>query len=491
MSLASRTRLTGLTLALGLTCLAACEKSDSGGEEQNQGKPAPSDKDGADAEPSKKAGDDKAGDDKADDKAGDDKADDNSATAPTNAGPAGPAYFGIMSKGIAKLDDSGWSMLVEDTTTMVSSMFIGPDGTPHVLKFDGLFTISDGKLEQVVEFDYRTFGSATSIAVAKDGSYWAPGFKGVGLYRDGKWTVIKNEEIDSDINMFISVAVGSDGIPWFGSAKDYYYRQGESWKKADLSAFGSQPFFAHLSASPSGEVYATTGRELARFKPEGVEKITIEGKGGLLGYSARMAYGPDGSILLASMTCDLAVVHPDRPDQVRQLDGDSYDCAYLTGSALDGQGRAWIGSREGLSVVAADGTVTEYPTGSVPELIGLSTNMMVVGAGPKLPEAGPVQTGPVTGKALIDGTPVANAEIEMCTSPQMFAPTSPCDKAKVKFSGTTNDKGEFTFDKVPLGDFNIAVKLDTGWQTGYTGSYAVKRKPGQSYDIGAVKFHKR
>ena len=463
-------RLTAL--ALGLTGLTACQKRDPGAA-NNAEDPS---RDKADAEPRNATSDDQGSNARP--------------TAPPDGDVAEAAYFGILGQGIAKLDDSGWSMLFEDSVTIVSSMFFGPDGTPYVLKLEGLFAIRDSKLEQIVEFD-RSFSSASSMAVAKDGSFWAPGFEGVGLYRDGKWTMLNNEEIDSKVHTFLSVTIGADGIPWFHSATDYgfYYRQGESWKKADLSAFDSHHLFGGPLASPSGEVYASTGQELARLQPGGIEKITIDSTGNLRGHNAHMAYGPDGSILLASTACDLAVVHPDRPDQVRQINGDSYDCTHLTSSGLDGQGRAWVSSREGLSVVAADGTVTEYPMGSVPELIGLSTHMMVVGAGPKrLPKAGPVQTGPITGKVLLDRQPVAGAEIEMCTSPEVRAATSPCANARVKFAGTTNDKGEFTFDQVPLGDFNIAVKFDIGWRFAKPASHADKRKPGEPYDIEVVKF---
>jgi len=490
-------RLSSITLALGLVCSAAA--CDSGETDKKDAKSDDkSDEKGDDKADDKKAGDtdEKAGDTD-EKKAGDtDEKTGETDTKPAPGGTvlapgeAGPAYFAINMKGIAKLDESGWSMIQADENKLISDMFIGPDGAVYVLDYQGLHKINGDKLEKVLEFGYKDIGSVSNLGMVKGGDLWATNYKGVGHYTGGKWTLTEKDKIGDDgIDMLTGVAVGSDGVPLISGSKVILKLDGDKWNKVDLSALGENPYIFRLAASTTGEVFGQTSRELVKLSGEKAELIEINSKN-FMGYGAAMEFGPTGEVAVSSSLCDLARLDPAKPDDVWLLSKDDLDCLSFQALSIDGQSRVWISSREGLSIVGPDKNPTEYPTGTVMELVGNVSKMVVVGKGPNLPAVPAAHTGGVTGKVLQDGSAIAGAKIEMCTSPQIFGSGSPCSSAKTKFSGTTTDKGEFTFEKVPLGDYNVAVEIDGKWRSNYIPSFATKMKEGATYDVGAVTYSK-
>jgi len=96
------------------------------------------------------------------------------------------------------------------------------------------------------------------------------------------------------------------------------------------------------------------------------------------------------------------------------------------------------------------------------------------------------KTGGLEGKILTDGKGLADTAVELCPSPDMMFKTSPCDDSPVKFSAKTNADGEFTFDKVPIGAYGIAVKLGEKWQLTMSSNFGTKMREGESYDIGSI-----
>jgi hypothetical protein len=154
---------------------------------------------------------------------------------------------------------------------------------------------------------------------------------------------------------------------------------------------------------------------------------------------------------------------------------------------IDDAGRVWVGSDAGVSVLGPGEAKTEWPTGSVPELIGEVNAIVVVGSGPtELPASGAIRTGGLTGKLLRDGAPLANVEVEICPSPGMVFSKSPCADATTKFSGKADDKGQWTFNDVPLGTYGIAVKIADKWQITFGHTLGEGMKEGQVFDTGSI-----
>ncbi|NVB38983.1 carboxypeptidase regulatory-like domain-containing protein [Pseudenhygromyxa sp. WMMC2535] len=491
MTTLAKYQISSLALAFGLSLVAACG-GDKAGEANNKDKDADAKEEGADKQADKKtdekadaaAGDAAAGGEQA---AGDAAAGD---APPANPGEAGPAYFAVNNKGIAKLDGGAWSLISSEENRYVSDMFTGPDGAVYVLDYNGLHKINGDKIEKVVDFGYKDIGTASHVAMAKGGDLWATNYKGVGHYTGGAWTLTEKEKIgEGGVDMLTDVAVDAGGTPWVSGSKVVLKFADDKWSNVDLSMLGDNPYLFRLGTSPSGDVYGQTSREIIKFSGDKAEKIEINSKN-FMGYGAAMEFGPSGQVAVSSSLCDVARLDPAKPEEVWLLSKEDVDCLSFQALALDGQNRVWLASREGLSVIGSDKKATEYGTGTVMELVGTVSHVAVVGAGPTLPAVGDAHTGGITGKVLMDGSAIASAKIEMCPSPQIFGTGSPCSTSKVKFEGSTNEKGEFTFETVPLGDYNIAVEIDGKWRSNYIPSFATKMKEGQTYDVGSVTYSK-
>jgi hypothetical protein len=493
-------RVPALALALSLVALSACDKGkDSEGEAKSDG--------------DKTA--DKATDDKKVDTGGDatkttdaTKTDevktDGGGGTPTVPVPAsnitvtggdGTAYVAVNSKGIAKLDASGWSMVLDNKTAYFSKMFLGADNNVYVVDFEAVKKIDGNALVEVAKFDYNTFSGASYVATGRDGTVFASAYNKYGVASGGKWTTSELSAI-GDIESLTGVAVAGDNTVWVAASKGstssliHNKANAGTWAALDLSSLGESFYFSQLSGSPTGDVFVTNGQNLVKLTPEKADKVefkTAEGSS-WASYSTDMAYNAAGHVLAASSMCELVKVDFANPGDQWTASKGNYNCLTLQAVALDGQNRAWVSSREGLTVIAPDKTVQEYPNSSVMELVGsYVTDIVVVGNGPALPAPGPLHVGGVTGKALVEGTPVANAKVEMCTSPS-WGGSQPCYDSKVKFTGTTNDKGEFTFEGVPIANYTVNVEIKGKWQMYTLSNIATEMKEGSTYDVGSVKF---
>ena len=133
--------------------------------------------------------------------------------------------------------------------------------------------------------------------------------------------------------------------------------------------------------------------------------------------------------------------------------------------AADDGGRAWVASDLGLAVLGPGDARVEWPRGSVPALVGGVEAMLVVGSGPaRLPAAGVVRRGSLTGMLQRGGAALADAPVELCPSPAMLFHESPCHDAPLKFATVSDAKGVWTVHDVPLGAYGIAVKVDDRWR---------------------------
>jgi hypothetical protein len=482
-------RVPALALALSLVALSACDKEKPAEEAKSDDKADDKKTDDTQGSEAKRADATKTDEVKTDEVKTD------SATPPVPTPPTpgstgdGVAYIAVNNHGIAQLDASGWSMLVDDERAYYNTLFLGGDGKVYVVDGQAIKRIEGKALVEVAKFDYKTFSGGTSV-VSKDGStFYAAGFNKLGVFADGKWTATEVKDIHADLDSLSGVAIASNGTVWLSGSKQLLHNTGGTWTSSDVSSLGEHFYFSQLSNSPTGDVFVISSQHLVKLTAEKLEKIELKADD-YPSYGTAVAFNNKGHVLAASSSCELVRLDPANTAEQWTVGKKAYNCLSLQAIALDGQNRAWVSSREGLSVVGDDKTATEYPSSTVMELIGSTINhILVVGNGPTLPAAGPVHTGGVTGKVLIEGTAVANAKIEMCASPG-WGGSQPCYDSKVKFAGTTNDKGEFTFEGVPIGSYNVAVEIEGKWRTNWLANIATEMKEGSTYDVGAVKFNK-
>jgi hypothetical protein len=415
--------------------------------------------------------------------------------APPGPGEPGPVYFAVEEKGIVEFDGTNFTLL-PDPPPYVQDLLIGPDGSLYVLTLEQLAKREGGQFSTILSFDFEQLGGITSLALAAPDQYFAISFRGVSEWPANHWTVTTKDAIGRNLMRLTAVALGYDGKLWVASEDALHYRDAsDRWHPFDISTLEPPPTFYMLETSPTGDIYAQADNYLAKITPgsgtRDLEKIEISGT--RASYYSELMFSPDGHVGVASYSCDIARLDPANPDAVWIRHGDSnYGCETLTAAALDGRKRMWVASRTGLNVMGPDAENVAYPSGSVLELVGIVKAIAVVGLGPSpLPPAGPVKTGTLIGKVLRDGTPIAKARLELC--PQVAdarARTStPCADSAVELSTTSRKDGSFTFENVPLGNYEIAAEIDGSWATiSWLPDFGAQMQEGKTYDIGEVKF---
>jgi hypothetical protein len=403
----------------------------------------------------------------------------------------GPVYLVINTKGVAKLDETGVTLVLDRPEHNVQDMFVGFDGVPYLLDARSLRKLEGDAATEVVRFGYDDVAPVDELALAPDGSIWVTGSRGVGHHERGRWAVSSREQLGLGFNT--DVAVAHDGTVFVaGSTKLLRRASGsatDEWTTVDLSPLGRVPLLLGMTASPTGSVLATNGKQLIRFttsKPE----LTPLPESERIAYTADFAIAPNGTIVFASGSCELVRLGPDGGGEAWRFGRDDYACETLEAMTIDARNRIWVASREGLSVIDEGGRVVEFPAGSFSALAGRVSHMVVLGTGPELPKAPELATASLVGRITIDKAPLAEAKLEACPTVQLVSEGSPCAAAKRRFSATTDARGQFRLENVPIGDYSFAVEVDGNWRWTSPPSFAAQMRAGEVHDLGALALAK-
>jgi hypothetical protein len=403
----------------------------------------------------------------------------------------GPVYLVLNTKGVAKLDEMGVTLVLDKPERNIQDLFIGLDGAPYLVDARSLRKLEGDAVTEVVRFDFDDVAPVDELALAPDGSIWVTGSRGVGHYQDGRWTVSSREQLGLGFNT--EVAVAHDGTVWVAGSTKLLRRvtssAGQDWIATDLSPLGRVPLLLEMRASPTGSVLATNGKQLVRLAGETPELTPLAGAE-RIAYTADLAIAPDGSIALASGGCELLRLPPDGRGEAWRFGREGYACETLEAMTIDGRRRIWVASREGLSVIDEGGRVVEYPAGSFPALAGRVSHMVALGRGPELPSQPELATTSLRGQIVLDKVPLANTKLEVCPTVQLRGEGSPCSAAKLRFTTTTDARGHFRLEGVPIGDYSFAVEVDGNWRWTSPPSFAAQLQAGQAHDLGTLALAK-
>ncbi len=436
---------------------------------------------GKDAEPAK---DDAAKKDDAPEAAGGGGVD-----APTvPAGDAGAAYFAIDDKGIFVLDGGTITAVKKGPDKLVRQMSVGADGGTYLLGFDGIVKLDGTSAKVVAKTSYKNTGSLEAFTVTPDGKFWGVGFKGVSFYNGKKWETEEKSVLGADVSLLKGVALDKDGKVWVASSNKLHFKDGEAWKEVDVSkAAERKPFFDGLLVDPASKaLFAPASSVVVKATAtDAVEKFEIANDG--ISSFGLLAFAQNGIGALRTDPRHVARFTPDGKVGSYEL-GKDFEGTRVHALSVDGQGRVWVATDIGITVMGPAAERAKWRSGSVPELAGKVKGMLVVGAGPDLPEVGEVKTAGLKGVVLVDGAELAKAPVEICPEPGSLIKASPCEDSPVKFSGTTGDDGSFEFADVPLGAYGVAVKVEDKWKITFSGAYGAKMKEGAVLDIGKLKL---
>lgn len=490
--------------ALSLTA-TACDSAEKSSGAKKEAKKADDKKD---AKADAKKADDKKADDKAEEEQA--KAEEKPAEAeekpakaeeqPAKAaaaalpepGEAGPAYFAIDDKGVFMLDGGAFTKVKKGPDKLVKQMSIGGDGKPYMLTYDGIMVLDGAAAKVVAKTSFKKTGSVDAFTVTPEGEIWTAGYKGVGHFANKKWAVEEKTVLGDDVTLLQGVAVDKEGRVWVASSNKLHYKDKDAteWKDADLSKVTERkPFFNGVTVDPSGGLVASASS--AVIKIEGTDKLSaLSLPSDMIKTFDLLSYAPNGIGALKTSVKMLARIEPGGNSTTYKM-GDDFQGTRVVALSVDGKGRLWIGSDIGVNVVGPGDERNTWLMGSVPEIAGKIKGILVVGAGPDLPEVGDQKKASTfSGTILLDGKPLAEAPIEICPEPSSLIKTTPCEDSPIKFSGTTDAQGKFSFADVPLGAYGVGVKPGEKWKITFSGEYGAKMAEGKPFDIGKLKFKK-
>jgi len=403
--------------------------------------------------------------------------------AAADAGAAGPAYFVVRDRGLVELDGGKFTVVANSPKLLLRDLHVAADGKLYLVGSKGIMQVDGAKANMVAETSYKTTGSVDSFAVTKDSStIWAVGYKGISKWADGKWSTEEKTVLGDDITLIKGVVVDANERVWVASSNKIHTLEGDKWVDVDVSKqFKRKPFFSELLRGPEGVTFAVASSTLLKLdKVDSVNAVDLKTSGFL--QLGNLSFSANGNMAITTSMKDVVFANENKSWKA----GADFASARIRGLGIDGQGRVWVASDIGVAILKGD-TKTEWNSGSVLEIAGQIEDILVLGAGPELPEVGEVKKGGIKGKILTDGKGVAETEVEMCPSPNMMFKKSPCADSPVNFSGKTDADGNFAFAEVPIGAYGVSVKVGDKWQLTMSSNFGQKMKEGETYDIGAIK----
>lgn len=399
--------------------------------------------------------------------------------APYRGGP-GPAYLAVDGDGLFRLDDGVLTRLVASTYAF-HDVAAGPDRTGFAVGIEGLWKLGPGGAEELTA-DVPDL--LELLAVGPDGVLWASDH--LALYRyDGAWTEEPAATFAGPDPLIDDLAVDATGRVWVVKASALWRLDGERWSRVDGSFTGTdQPFFSAIAIHPDGTIYVSSLRGVFAFADGAWRRTALETPYGMID---ELVVGPAGDVASSGAIGSIAVQRPDGAVRVSELADGPARARRGDVIAVDGAGRAWIRSDNGLVILDRAGAlVQQWAPGTVPGLRGKVSAALVFDDGPSLPTLTAAVTGAITGRVLRAGRPMAGAAVELCDLPLLVFQGSPCDGSTQRFSATTDGRGRFTLARVPVGSYGFAVKAAGPWQLLLGAACCTALTPDQPYDVGAL-----
>jgi len=408
---------------------------------------------------------------------------------PPSAPGAGPVYLGVAGAGLVRVDGGKAKTLVENRYPF-SEIVIDDRGTAYAAAIGGTWSVRGDTVTQLPE--PRPNVNAEQLAVGPDGVLWTLDREGAHAWDGTAWTSVPRSTFQD--SLLEDIAVDRAGQVWVVTSDLLWRFDGTSWTKVDTKFTGTKtPYFKTVAAGPAGEVYVTTINGVFASDGDTWKKVPMSRRGSII-TPDKLVVGADGRLASRGAVDDLAIRAPDGELKLFTLKKIGANASEAEVMAVDGSGRTWLRTDNGVVILDADGVlVQQWTPGTVPGINGEVQALAVAGNGPTLPELTDAPRGTVIGKVLVKGKPVAGATVEMCPSPASIAmfEKTPCTGRPVVHRGVTAADGTFELKDVAVGSYGFAVKPKRTWfVTWISDDCCTSLAAGQTYDIGSLKLDK-
>lgn len=396
----------------------------------------------------------------------------------------GPAYLGVDGVGLLRLDEGVFTRVVAHRFPF-QQIVVDPAGVVYAAAIGGTWRI-DGKRLERLDGTHSIGLPYAHLTLGPDAVLWASDRRSVHRWEQGAWTQEPPETFDSGLLQGLTVDL--DGRPWVLTQQAIWRLDTDRWNRIDGRAVGqSEPYFGAITTAADGTVYVTTmAGTFAHRDGRWTATALSERFGGL----DTLVAGPAGHVAASGGVGTLVVAAPGGPVRRTVLSDGPADARRGDVRAVDGAGRVWLTTDNGVVILDAGGDlVQQWAPGTVAGLDGKITALAVVGDGPTLPPLRAAATGTVTGRILRAGKPVARATVELCDMPLMVFERTPCDSSTRSFTGTAAADGAFRIEGVPIGTYGFAIKPDARWRVLLDGDCCSRLEPGGTFDVGAITVH--
>lgn len=401
---------------------------------------------------------------------------------PASGGGGGEAYFVVDGVGLVQIASDGKISVIAGTEdAYVHDLTLGGDGKVYVASSRGIGRIEGTSFKQVAPTDFDDIGSVSEFTVAKDGTIFAAGYQKIGKYDGKKWEL---EKVDSFLpkgkDFIYGVGIDAAGKFWVTTSEAAWVKD-PTW--TEVKPPGRNAFLHEIRQDGQGNLYTYGSDDLFKLADKKADKQDT----GVAGYLfiSKFAMASNGSYAFA--TGKKVHVKPQGGQLVKYEGPKDFAVDSIKALGVDEQNRAWVAHYSGIAVLGPSGAKTEWLTGSFAELSGDIREIVVTKGGPALPQsAGQKKVASLKGKIVLDNEAIGKTDVEICPSPSWLISGTPCGESPIKFTGQSNDSGEFEFKDVPLGSYGVAFKGKDGkWMTTF-GNRTSKMREGQNYDMGSI-----
>lgn len=424
-------------------------------------------------------------------------------TPPTEPSPAAPsqppamtrarAYVAVDGVGLHVIDDQGWRRLLEARSSIRDMLVV--DGQLLVLSGFGVQRVdADGNAETIAppHDPFGRLGDPLALASADGRELWVAGALGVARH-SGNWQLTP---VEASNPTHVDLAVDRGNHPWLLFDSLFRHRD-DRWLPVTLD---SKP--VAVLADPRGEgllVHAgcdTGARRCVLLRMTADQPATrIELPIGDCPEHDRMAVSRDGTRAVIAGRCGLIRLNLDGDADPQPLGlDDGWPGQPLRGLALDDGGRIWASTHNGVTIVATDNAVNEYPIAKLDDVAGVVGSIVIEAEGPPPPPLTRVRVGGLAGTLVVgqrpNQRPLANVQVELCdrlapgADLQVDPTRSPCAGVDSIHTTTTDGEGRFKVDDLTIGHHHIGVEIDGRWARARP--KALTMRAGMTGDVGKI-----
>lgn len=302
-----------------------------------------------------------------------------------------------------------------------------------------------------------------AVAVDPQGRIWVGYYGGIAVLEGGLWREVPIPGDGSTRSKTVrDLAVDARGRVWVATGQGLASYDGQAWQQYGDRAGPGATAIAQLCIDRQGNLWVAHDRGLSMLHSKGWQHFSLEA----VGMVRQIAAGPQGATVAGSPDRGL-LAFDGRRWQPLTGQGAGPAIAGITALAIDGQGRIWAGTAEGLSILDGEQWIAYQEANSGLGDDHVSALAVGEGAG-ALPPLGPTRYGSLAGQVTLHGRPVAGVRVVLCSHLLLgqSVDDTPCDGARLSRITRTGIDGRYLFEQVPLGHYAVAAEIEPGrWVT--------------------------